>query len=185
MKETVTGIIVATLVLYVWGFLFWGVNPIPYEALTQAPDDAAVQEMLREYFPESGTYLVPGTAHDDDELTRLFEAGPIATVHIRLSGGSPMDIGIMIGGFILDLVFVTILAAFFRMAGAMEFRDFARLSLGVGAAAVVLIDVGDMIWWRETVSWRIWPAIYNFTAFLIAGHLLGAFMKRKEEPPKS
>lgn len=185
MKQTIIGIIVATLVLYLWGFIFWGVNPIPYEALAQTPNDAAVQEMLREHFPKSGTYLIPGADHDERELARLFETGPIATVHIRLGGGSPMDVGIMIGGFVLDLVFVVILAGFFRLAGAEEFRDFARLSLGAGAAAVVLIDVGDMIWWRETVAWRIWPAVYNFTAFLIAGHLLGAFMKRKQDSPTS
>lgn len=57
--------------------------------------------------------------------------------------------------------------------------DFARLSLAAGAVAVILIDVGDMIWWQETIAWKIWPLVYNFTAFVIAGHLLGILMKEK------
>lgn len=180
MAKTLGGIVITTLVLYIWGFIYWGISPIPYESLKQTPSDTAAQVALREHFPESGTYLVPGTDHPDDELAQLFEAGPIATVHIVAEGGPVMDPAIMIGGFVLNLVFVALLAGFFRMAGASAFGDFARLSVAVGVIAVVLIDVGDMIWWRETISWKIWAVIYNFTAFLIAGHLLGIFMKQQE-----
>lgn len=180
MAKTLGGIVVSTLVLFIWGFIYWGINPIPYESLQQSSNDEAAQQALREHFPESGTYLVPGTDHADDELAELFEAGPIATVHIIAEGGPVMDPAIMVGGFVLNLVFVALMAGFFRMAGAKEFGDFARLSVAIGVIAVVLIDIGDMIWWRETVSWKIWAVIYNFTAFLIVGHLLGIFMKESK-----
>ena len=65
----------------------------------------------------------------------------------------------------------------FRVAGAAEFRDFARLSLVAAVLAVVLVDSGDMIWWQEPVSWALWPAIYNLLAIILAGHILGLFMK--------
>jgi hypothetical protein len=181
MKRTLIGIVVTTLVLYIWGFIFWGINPIPYESLNQTANDAATQQMLREYFPESGTYLVPGQNHEPDALTELHANGPLASIHIRLDGGPVMDPSVMVGGLVLNLVFVALLAALFNAAGAREFRDFARLSLVSGAVAVVLIDGGDIIWWQETISWNVWQAVYNFTAFLVAGHLLGVFMKTGPE----
>ncbi len=62
---------------------------------------------------------------------------------------------------------------------AREFRDFARLSLVAGALAVVVIDGGDLIWWQVPIEWKVWQIIYDFTVFLLAGHLLGIFMKQE------
>ncbi|MEX0942242.1 MAG: hypothetical protein WD002_06815 [Pseudomonadales bacterium] len=181
MKPTLIGITVATIVLYIWGYLYWGISPIPYESMNQTPDDAAAQESLRQHFPESGSYLLPGPDHEPDVLNELYANGPIAIIHIKLEGGPVMDPAVLVRGFIHNLAFVGLLAIFFKVAAAREFRDFARLSLISGAVAVVLIDAGDIIWWRETISWNVWQAIYNFTAFLIAGHLLGVFMKTNPE----
>lgn len=177
MKKTIIGVVATTVVLYVWGFLFWGINTIPYESMKQTADVAGAQAMLREYFPESGVYMIPGMITDPAELEARYQAGPTGMLHIQHGSRTPMDLTIMIGGFVLNLVFVALLAVFFKTAKATEFRDFARLSLITGVTAVVLIDVGDMIWWQETIGWKIWPLVYNFTAFLIAGHLLGVFMK--------
>ena len=85
----------------------------------------------------------------------------------------------MIGGFILTLLIVSLMAVMFRIAGASEFRDFARLSLVAGALAVVVIDGGDLIWWQAPIEWKVWQIIYDFTVFLVAGHLLGIFMKQE------
>lgn len=61
MKKTIIGVIVTTLVLFVWGFLFWGqvLHSIPYESWKQTGDDGQAQEMLEKTFPETGTYYVP------------------------------------------------------------------------------------------------------------------------------
>lgn len=32
MKQSIIGAIVAGLVLFLWGFLYWGLNPLPYTA---------------------------------------------------------------------------------------------------------------------------------------------------------
>jgi hypothetical protein len=38
MKKTIIGVIVTTLVLFVWGFLFWGqvLHSVPYESGSKA-----------------------------------------------------------------------------------------------------------------------------------------------------
>lgn len=179
MQKTIIGIVVATIVLYMWGFLYWGFSTLPYSSWKQTPNDEAAQEILAEHFPESGTYFVPGMQHEVEERARLLSAGPNGFVHIRHGGQTVPDPTVLIGGFVLTIVIVCLLAGFFRIAGATEFRDFARLSLAAGVVAVVVIDVGDIVWWQTAFSWKIWQIIYDFSVWLIAGHVLGFFMKRE------
>lgn len=63
MNRTVVGMITTTFVVFVYGFLFWQVNSLPYEALEQTPDDVTAQAMLKEHFPRSGSYYIPGRQH--------------------------------------------------------------------------------------------------------------------------
>ncbi len=177
--NTILGILITTTLLFIWGFLYWGINQIPYSSLKQTANDATTQQIIRDTFPESGSYHIPDFRNDPDALSVMFEQGPIGFVHINLEGRPQMDRTIMINGFLLNLVMVTLLAIFFRIARASEFRDFVKLSLTVGAIAVVLIDVGDIIWWQTSYEWKMWQIIYNFSVFVIAGHLLGIFMKKK------
>ncbi len=179
MQKTIIGIVVTTIVLYLWGFLYWSVSTIPHSYWKQTSDDAVAQEVLAEHFPESGTYFIPGVGNDPETLAALHEKGPKGFVHIQHGGGPVPDPTIMIQGLVLNLVIVSLMAAFFRVAGAREFRDFARLSVVAGAVAVIAIDVGDMVWWQIPFEWKIWQLIYDYTLWLIAGHLLGVFMKHQ------
>ena len=106
MKQRVIGIVLATIAVYVWGFLYWGISPIPYTAWKQTNGDEAAQKALLEHFPESGTYYLPGRYHDEETMNRLFEAGPVGFVHINLEGRPAVDPSIMISGFFFTLVAV-------------------------------------------------------------------------------
>jgi hypothetical protein len=182
MNKIVPGIIVTTLAVYVWGFLFWGASTIPYSGWKQTTDDEQTQKMLSKHFPESGVYFVPGFDHEPEELERLFKQGPTGFVTIDLDGRSQTDPVILVGGFVLTVLIVSLMAVMFHVAGAREFRDFARLSLVAGTLAVVAIDGGDLVWWQAPIEWKVWQIIYDFTVFLVAGHLLGIFMKRTTDP---
>ena len=176
MKKTVIGVIVTTFILFVWGFLFWGqaLHSVPYESWKQSSDDVQAQQILKQTFPETGTYYVPGIAHLPQDRLSMIARGPVAMIHINHADDMPTQAESMIQGFLLNLALVTLLAVMFRVAGAKEFRDFARLSVAV---AVVMIDFGHIAWWGEAANWVIWQAVYDFTGLLIAGHLLGVFMK--------
>ena len=75
MKQSIIGAIVAGLVLFLWGFLYWGLNPLPYTAWSQPTNDAALGESLKQFLPDSGMYYVPGPHLGEDEATRLL-GGP-------------------------------------------------------------------------------------------------------------
>ena len=178
MKKTVIGILVTTIAVYVFGFLYWGVSTIPYSSWHQTADDAAAQQALSKHFPESGTYFIPGTNNPAEIRTQLYENGPVGFVQIRHGGSLEADPAIMLGGLVLNLIIVSLLAVMFRVSGASEFRDFARLSVVAGAVAVVGIHGGDIVWWRAPVDWKVWQLLYDYTVWLLAGHLLGIFMKQ-------
>jgi len=183
MNKTLLGILVVSVACYVWGFLYWGVSNVPYAAWSQAPNDAAVQESLRELLPESGTYYIPGLDHEDEQLASLFASGPVAFIHVNLDGRPMVDPTIMIGGMLLTVLIVSFMALFFKVTGASEFRDFARQSVIVGVLMVIAFDGGDLVWWQIPLEWKLAQAIYNFTLIILAGHLLGIFMKAKKEQP--
>ena len=87
MKQLVIGIIVASIAVFMFGFLFWGASQLPYRSWKSTPDDVTARQALREHFPEVGTYYVPGMRHDDETLTELYEQGPLAFVHVTSTGG--------------------------------------------------------------------------------------------------
>ena len=181
VQKNLLAIAVTTVVIYIWGFAFWVFSPLPSYSLqeTANANDAAAQAALVRHFPESGAYIIPGYYNDQATMTALYEKGPIASLYIRHGGFSQFDPVVMIMGFVLTLVVVALLAGFFRIAKATEFQDYVRLSLIAGAVAVIMTHVGDMVWWSSPVEWKIWPLIYDYSFWIIAGHLLGYFMKKK------
>ena len=77
MKSRAIAVLLATVAMYVWGFLYWGVNPLPYRTWQQTTDDVAAGKALLALLPTSGTYYIPSPRNDDDTLSQLFEAGPL------------------------------------------------------------------------------------------------------------
>ena len=78
VKRQIIGVVLATLAVYMWGFLYWGASTIPYSAWQATNDDAAAGKALLEHFPVSGTYYVPGMYVDEATRNELSEAGPVA-----------------------------------------------------------------------------------------------------------
>lgn len=185
MQKKVIAVLVTTLVIFVWGFLYWGASPMPYSSLNKTADDAAAQVALRQHFPESGAYMVPHQDQSQEEISSLYEAGPAGFVHLQYGRTPEQNMTqTLIMGFMLDLVIVIMLLGFFHVAKAREFRDYAWLSMAAGAVAAISVHVGDMIWWQIAVGWKFWQLFYEFSVWVIAGHLLGYFLKADNQTPE-
>ncbi len=178
MKRLSLGVVLATLAVYAWGMLYWGFNPLPYAAWQRTNDDVAAGQALLEHFPRSGTYFIPGMYNDDETLTRLYESGPVAFVHMISRDGRPrVDPAIFVKGLALDFVVVSLVALLLWQAGLPTYR--ARLTVVVlaGAAAAVLIDVGATVWWYIDWEWKLAQALYDWSAFVVAGLVLAGFVR--------
>lgn len=177
MQRLALGVGLASVALFVWGFLYWGLNPLPYSTWKQTADDAAAQRAVLEHFPETGTYYLPGLYNDAETRTRLHEAGPIAFLHLTDRDGRPeQEPAMMARGMLLNLVSVTLMALLLRMAALPTYGGRVGLVALAGFAAAVLIDVGDSIWWYIPIEWKLHQAVYTFTAWLVPGLVLARFV---------
>lgn len=182
MQRTVIGIVVATIVLYLWGFVYWGTSTLPYQTWSQAPDDRAAGAALLEHFPESGVYYVPGNDHPMEERNALFEQGPTGFVIVDRDGRPAFDTGIMAAGFALNGVVVAVLAVLLRLTRAAAPGYGQRLGIVVvaGAAGVLLVNFGDIVWWMIPPGWVLAQAFYNFSGMVIVGAILAGFVRPEE-----
>ncbi len=180
MKRSAVGVVLATLVMFLWGVAYWGANPLPYRAWKRAVDDESAQRLLREQFPEVGTYFVPWIGHDPETLAHLFATGPVGFVNVTSQGRPVHDPAIMTKGLVLDLLSALALAGLLRMAApAMPtYRRRAAFACLLGLGAALLIDGGEVAWWSIPWEWKLHQAIYDATVWWAAGLVLARFIDR-------
>jgi hypothetical protein len=80
------GLLAVMLTSWIWSVLFYVVSPIPYYTVQQPEDPVAAARSLREYFPESGTYILPGRSATTEERDLLRREGPVAHVFLEADG---------------------------------------------------------------------------------------------------
>jgi nitrate reductase NapE component len=169
--RTLIGGIVAGLILFVVGFIFWA-TPLHQLAYRTAPDaeGAAVQLALAQNLSQSGTgaYVIPYPHSQQGGV--LYSQGPIATVHFTAEGYSPDDMGMIVPGLVMAIVSGILIALGLSMlGGTRSFGDRARL--------VVFLAIGINLWTLlaqpvfNHYGWGYW--IYSFlaetTGLLLAG----------------
>jgi hypothetical protein len=182
MNRTVVGIVLACMVLYFWGFLYWGMGPYKTQIWKHTRDDATAGAALREQFPENGTYLVPGFANDEQKREELSKKGPVAMVHMIAIGGMPgMDPSTFIYGFILNLVVIVLIALLLRQVATSlpTYFDRVKFVTLAGLAAALLIDGGDIAWWHIGWQWKLYQAFYAVSFWILTGLVLGWFVRPK------
>ncbi|MBC8355238.1 MAG: hypothetical protein H8E66_24955 [Planctomycetes bacterium] len=180
MKKMILGIVIASVVLYMWGFVYWGLGPYPTMIWKHAPDDAAAGQALLAHFPENGTYFVPGAGHDQATAEGLFDKGPVAMVHMIAANGRPMmDPSIMVGGFLLNVVVIGLICILMSQVRAAlpTYVDRVKFIALAGVTASVLIDCGDIVWWQIDWSWKLYNALYHVSAWVITGLILAKFIE--------
>jgi hypothetical protein len=139
------------------------------------------RRVLKEQFPENGTYFVPSFG-EEEAVKEEFKQGPVVMVHMLAVGGRPLaDPSIMIGGFMLNVVALVLIALILqRVAAALpgygERVGFVAL---IGLTAALLIDGGDIAWWQIPWQWKLYQAGYDFSFWLIAGLILARFVEAK------
>jgi hypothetical protein len=184
MLRTTVGVIVAALVLYIWGFLYWGFGPYKTQIWKQSRDDVAAGNALREQFPANGTYLVPGFGNDAAKREDLSKKGPVVMVHMLAVGGMPgMDPSTLIFGFVLNVAVIVLIAVLLRrVATALPtYYDRVKFVTLIGVTAALLIDVGDVAWWHIDWRWKLYQAFYDVSFWFLTGLVLGLFVKPKAQ----
>jgi hypothetical protein len=171
MVRSVIGGLVAGIVLFFIGFVFWG-TPLSGVAFNKAndADSATVQTALAQGLTRTGTgtYLVPTPSTQAG--TVAYGRGPIATIHFNTGGFAANDLSMMLPGLIFALVSGLLMS--FGIAAVSRDNDLAQT-----ARLVILFSLGLTIWTIlaqpvfNNYGWVYW--IYFFVseavAFIAAG----------------
>lgn len=180
MARTVIGVIIASIVIYAWGFVYWGMGPYQKHIWKHLKSGDEAGRALLMHFNERGTYFVPAFDEDAEALDARYKAGPVAMVHMVAPKGRPMvDATIMGTGFLLN-TFVVILVAILlhnitpHMPSYMSRVGIVALA---GITASVLIDGGDVVWWQIPWEWKLYQATYNVSVWIIAGLIMAAMIR--------
>jgi hypothetical protein len=179
MARTVIGVLIAAVVIYAWGFVYWGMGPYREVIWKQTKSGEAAGKALSMHFTERGTYFVPNAA-DPDTLEARYTKGPVAFVHMLAPEGRPMvDTMIMGTGFVLNLVVIVLVAVLLHNVTPFIPTYLGRVGLVTlaGITASVLIDGGDVVWWQIPWEWKVYQATYNISVWIIAALILAAFIR--------
>jgi hypothetical protein len=182
MKRTIIGVAIASVVLFFWGFVYWGLGPYKTMIWKHTRDDAAAGTALRDHFPENGTYLVPSFANDEATMESLSKKGPVALVHmIAVGGAETFDPMMLVKGFCLNVIVITLIAILLRpvVSSLPTYTNRVMFVALAGLAAALLIDGGDVAWWHISWTWKLYQAFYSFSFWVITGLILAWFVTPK------
>lgn len=121
--------LVATVVVFMWGFGAWAALGIWDFAFPKAANEAALTEALDANLPATGAYYLPvmpdsyGGATTDPAVQAANDAfetrhreGPIALVLFRKDGRAPMAPAELVTGFAIEFVAALLLACILSVA---------------------------------------------------------------------
>jgi hypothetical protein len=186
MVRSFIGGLVAGVVMFFIGFVFWG-TPLAEVAFNKADDSnsAIVQNALAQGLTQTGTgtYLIP--TPNTQAGTVAYGRGPIATVHFNSAGFAANDLSMMLPGLIFALVSGLLMS--FGIGAVTRENDFPQI-----ARLVILFSLGTTIWTIlaqpvfNNYGWTYW--IYFFVsesfAFIVAGLIIARWFVAKDRPAR-
>ena len=170
------GVVVASVALFFWGFVFWTLSPYPKTVLKTMPNREAMSQSLMSNLEEDGVYLIPGMGDPEDpEFVQLQEAGPIATVMFRRAGAPPMS-EVMLKGFLHMLGSVFLLAIVLATAGRRTYFGRFMLVFWLGLFVAVWAEMSDVVWFFYPLSYACLKQSYHVTSMIVVGAILAFFI---------
>ncbi len=189
MKPLVIGSLFASLALFIWSLIFWGVFPFAGWVQRPLPDEAAVViPKLREHLPASGYYRYPApkraaSAAEQQAASELYQRrqleGPLFELIYRRQGINPLSIGTMFWRVVH--CFLTALAAgwLLKLASPVlpDYRRRALFVLMLGVLAIVMTRPEQPIWFHHPASLAWLLAVCDLGKAAILAAILARFVQ--------
>lgn len=176
------GVVVASVALFFWGFIFWTVSPYPKTVMKSPPNQEAFRQALLTNFEEDGVYLIPGMGDPEDpEFAKLQEAGPIATLMFRREGTPPMST-VMLNGYLHMLGSVFLLAIVLATAGRRTYFGRFMLVFWLGLFVAVWAEMSDVVWFFYPLRYACLKQSYHVTSMIVVGAILAFFVRPPADP---
>ncbi len=159
-------------VYFVWGMLAWMVLPLHSSTIHRLPAESQVTQALTTQNLETGVYVVPWPTSESDmadpasEYMKRHTAGPIFSIYYQQQGATPMDTGVLIGGFIIDLLAACLAACLVASLGGCGRQYLCRVGCVTGLGIFVAL-IGHASYW----NWMNFP--WGYTVAFMADVIIG------------
>ncbi|HYE97034.1 MAG TPA: hypothetical protein VD962_12570 [Rubricoccaceae bacterium] len=183
MRSLLLGAVLAAVVLFLFGFVVWGLMPV--DPFSTVSDEPALSQTLVQVLPASGVYLLPDEGDTEEEFAAATEAmrrGPLAMVFFRREGVEPMAPAVFALGFLHMFVTALLLGLVLRQAAPALPSYGARVAFValLGLTAAVWARLGEPIWWHFPWGFHLLYFFSDLLSWTLAGLVLARFVRRRE-----
>jgi hypothetical protein len=171
----------ATVVLMVWGFVFWDVLAVPDGVLRPLPAGESLTAQLRQLPLKSGVYLAPyppGGPHGKAESWAVFERqsreGPLLHLFYSQEGEEPRSVTTYARGMLLTF-FAAFLAGCLLSVVAPRLRSYAARAgfvLLLGLFATCFVNLMQPIRFHHPWGYHFVMAVFDCSNALLLGLVL-------------
>lgn len=155
------------VIYFIWGMLAWMAIPLHTPTIHSLPTETAITDALKSQNLETGVYVSPFAAdpadmgNPDSEFMKNHTTGPIFSIYYRKDGSAPMNAGVLVSGFLIDLLAAILAATLLSSIGACGRSFWCRVGFVAGLGAFTAL-VGHLSYW----NWMHFPIGYTM-AFVI------------------
>ncbi len=182
----VLGSILSAVVLFLWGYLYWGILPISKQVIQAMPAGDDVSAVLQEKVGKTGVYYLPGLPSDESNTAAMeafvakHEAGPVAMLFYRQQGATPMSPRTLAAGFVHSLL-VTVIAGILLIAAAPStYPNRVLLIVWAGIFCTVWVHISQVVWYYYPWNFCFLYMVYHVVGALLVGLIMAAFVKPTE-----
>jgi hypothetical protein len=175
--------VVAAVVFFGWGFVYWNVLPYPKSVWVTAPQQDQYVSQLQRAFPTSGVYRIPGGADSaaDAGFAEEHQAGPLATIMYHKEGAPPMSPRQLVMGFLHMLGASLIAGILVLSSGRTSF--FGRFMVVFWAGILVAFwgEMSKVIWLYFPMSYAWVEMAYYVSSSILLGMVFGWILRPVSE----
>lgn len=155
MGRMLVAALVGAIVVFAWGYVSNMVLPWHWWSMKPSPNAAAVTEVLKASYPESGLYLLPPPARfegrdatdaEKKAMRDAYEAGPIAQVFYRKEGAEMMSPLVLGKGLVLAFAGALIAAVMLNMGARAGSSYVSRVAIVVLMAFFAAVTTHCLEW---------------------------------------
>lgn len=178
------GVFLAGAAFFVYGFLYWGMSPLPGKFVRSLGDeDPALIAAIDGAISQSGTYKYPNPPADmnDEAAAKVFEekhnAGPVFMLHYHKGGAAPLAPKLFAAGFAHSLLVAFIGGLILLAASPRTYMTRVMLVFWTAVLVGVWNDIGNAIWWYYPWDFSLLEIGYKVGGGVVLGLILAAFIK--------
>ena len=178
-KKLLIGALVASIIMFLWQFLAWGVINLHVDSTKHTPNQGVIMEVLKENLEEGHYFLpnLPKTATKDEQAEYMtqYEGKPWVQISYHKSMETNMGMN-MFRGWTVNFISMLLLCWFLLKISNLNFTTTLLVSLAVGFIGFLSVNYIEAIWFKTNVLSALYDMIIMWG---LIGIWFGWWLNRK------